>query len=60
MILVMMSYTPTFLEISQSEDETLTVEEVQLGPADDRLQSLSNEDFLAPTNSKKTCVSLPV
>ena len=31
----------------------MTIEEVQLGPGDDRLQSLSNDDFLAPTNNKK-------
>ena len=41
--------------ISQSQDNSLTVGEVQLSPGYDRLQCLSNEDFLAPTNSKKTC-----
>ena len=44
--------------ISQSQDDSLTVGEVQLSPGDDRLQSLSNEDFLAPTNSNKTCVTV--
>ena len=44
--------------ISQNQDDSLTVEEVQLSPVDGRLQSLSTEDFLAPTNSKKTCVTV--
>ena len=43
--------------ISQSQDDSLTVDEVQLSPGDDRLQSLS-KDFLAPTNSKKICVTV--
>ena len=34
--------------ISQSHDDSLTVDEVQVSPGDDWLQSLSNEDFLAP------------
>ena len=37
--------------ISQSQDNSLTVEEVQLSPGDDRLQSLSNEDF--PPTARK-------
>ena len=42
--------------ISQRQDDSFTFEEyVQLSP---RLQNLSNEDILAPTNSKKTCVTV--
>ena len=51
-ILKMLSYTPTFLDltdgldlpeagISQSQDDSLTVEKVQRSPGDDRLQRLS-------------------
>ena len=36
----------------------MIVEKVQRSPSDDRLQRLSNEDFLAPTNSKKTYVTV--
>ena len=43
--------------ISQSQDDSLTVDEVQFSPGDDRLQSLS-KDFLAPANSKKICVTV--
>ena len=52
-ILVMMSLPGPSRgwDISQSQDDSLTVEEVQLGPGDGRLNSLSNEDFLALTNT---------
>ena len=44
--------------ISQSQDDSLTVEEVQLSPGDNNLQSMSTEDFLAPINNKKMCVTV--